>query len=531
MKVGEIIVSEKQYTNLLTELMEARERIQTLEQQAAWYQRQLFGSKADRILPEDPSQFKIPFAEDPTEPEKVKQEEEQEEKKKKFRARLKPHSRKPISKEIPRVDEYIYPEGDLTQARCIGVEITEKLEMEPGKVYVRRILRLKYIFAGEESTPVIAPLPTLALAGSNAGEGLLAHLIVGKYADHQPLNRQIEILRRNNFHLSTSTASDWCMAAAQVLEPLYNELRIRLRRCYYVLADETPFSVLKSDKPGSLHHGYMWAFYNTEDAYPFFEYRKSREYDGVKTLFTPYVKVVQSDGYGAYEAFEARKGCTHLGCWAHTRRKFIDIQEVDPPRARYVLKEIGKLYKIERWAKQNKYTYQEIKDLRQENAYPIIRDLEKWLLDNRKGVREDSLTGKAMNYLYVRLEKLIRYTTDGRFMIDTNLIERSIRPITLGRKNYLFAGSHDAAQTAAIFYTLIGCCKAHDVNPFSYIRQMLIKVQEHKNIEDYSPLLPWNWKNECEKKTVDIQPDYQNISWKEMAEKLHLSSVTGKPLL
>lgn len=538
MKEEEVIVSKQCYLGLISELSKAQNKIQDLEQQICWFKRRFFGSKADKILPEDPSQFKIPFEEDPSQGDKIKQaeeqakhaEEEQEKKKKEFKSKVKPHSRMPIPKDYPRVTEIIYPEGDLTDARCIGAEITEKLEFEPGRVYVRQIVRIKYIFPGEAMVPAIAPLPTFAIPSGNAGEGLLAHLIVSKYADHLPLNRQIDIFKRGDFHLSSSTASDWCMAAAQVLEPLYNELRIHLQKCYYVLADETPCPVLKSEKSGSLHRGYMWAFYNTEEIYPFFEYRKGRGYDGADTLFTPDIKVVQSDGYGAYEIFETRKGCTHLCCWAHTRRKFIESQEADPPRARYVLNEIKKLYDIERWAKRNKYTPEEIKDLRQENAYPIIRKLEQWLLDNKNGVRKDSQIGRAMEYMYVRMEKLTRYTTDGRFMIDTNLIERSIRPLTVGRKNYLFAGSHNSADTAAIFYTLIGCCKAHDVNPFFYLRDMLTRVLEHKDIKDYSSLLPWNWKNECEKKQVDILPDYQKISWKELAEKLHLSALTGKPL-
>lgn len=536
MKAGEIIVNETDYLKLLSELTEAHSLINLLKEQNAWYKRQLFGTKADRILPEDPAQFKIPFDQDPCKAEEIKKQEkaccEQEKEKKKNKPRKeRTDYRQPIAKDLPRVDEYIYPERDLSGAYCIGVEVTEKLEFEPGRLYVRRILRPKYIFPGKDARPVIGFLPVFALPKGNVGEGLLAHLVVSKYTDHLPLNRQIEILRRGGVRLASSTVSDWCQRAAEVLTPLYNELCAQLKKCPYVLADETPYPVLKGTTPGSLHHGYIWAFYNTKDRYPLFEYRKSRNYDGIRMLFTPDVKTVQSDGYGAYEVFETRRGCTHLCCWAHTRRKFIEAQWADPLRAQHVLKEISKLYEIESRAKQNKYTQEEIRVLRQEEAYPIILGLQDWLLEHRQKVRQGSLIGKAMEYMYVRLEKLTRYTTDGHLMIDTNLIERSIRPIALGRKNYLFAGSHDAAESAAVFYTLIGCCKEHQVNPFLYIRDMLTRVQVHKDVMDYTSLLPWNWKAQTIEETNEIQPDYQTTSWAELAEKLHLCHLTGKPLL
>lgn len=537
MKEGEIIVKEAQYLKLMTELSEALNRVQTLEEQVAWFKRKLFGSKAEKFLPEDPSQLRIPFEADPTKAAEVAKQEKQaaeaekEQQKKKARKPRTVH-RQPIPKDLPRVDVFHYPKEDLSSARCIGAEVIEKLCVKPGQLYVERHILPKYVFPGQDAKPLVAPSPIFAIPGGNAGESLLAHLIIGKYADHLPLNRQIEIFKRENgLSLAPSTVSDWCMDSADVLEPIYTELRVWLKKCWYALADEVPYPVLKNDKPGSLHRGYMWVFYNTKEGYPFFEYRKNRQYEGAQMLFTPDVRAVQSDGYGAYDVFEARKGCIHLCCWAHTRRKFFEAQESDPPRARHVLKEIQKLYKIESWAKRNQYTEEETRDLRQENAYPIIIGLEKWLQENKSGVRADSQIGKAMTYMYVRLEKLIRYTTDGRFMIDTNLIERSIRPITLGRKNYLFAGSHAAAEAAAIFYTIIGCCKAHGVDPFLYIQDMLTRVQAHHDITDYSSLLPWNWKDTALEKQKEIQPDYRNITWKELAEKLHISYQTGKTLV
>ena len=469
--------------------------------------RRLWGKSSEkRRLPQDPSQLAFcfespadvpdPAAEEAAAEEKAEKEEKAYERfSKSFRKKVTPHARKPIDPRFPRV-EVVVPmaEGtNLEGAVKIGEEVTEQYAVRPAEVYVIRTIRPKYRLA--DGRIVTAPMPPMAHPRSNASESILAHIATAKYADHHPLNRQLEIFERNGVHFSPSTVSNWMMAAAQRIEPIYNELRELVKGSYYVMADETPHPVLENDRPGSMHHGYMWDFYLPEYNAPFFEYHKGRGLEGIDTLLAGEVKVVQSDGFAVYDKFDTLPGKLHLCCWAHVRRKFSEAHSCDPPRAEYALGKIAKLYEVERKIKRQGLVDDAAVQLRHEVSYPVIKELEEWCEEEFAKTVIGSPIAKAMSYMYTRLEQLSGYINDARFQIDNNPVERSIRPLTLNRKNTLFSGSHEAAHAAAIFFSLLGCCKENGVNPQKWLQDVLLSVQEkqYEKKNDYSELLPFNW--------------------------------------
>ncbi len=498
-------VLEKQLKTI-QERTDTTAMIASLRWQIMDLKRRLWGKSSEkRSLPADPQDLSIctespsdvedPVAEEAQAKEKAKKSEGGYSRfRKTFTAKVQPHARKPIDPSLPRQEIIVpMPEGlDMTGAVRMGEEVTEQYAIRPAQLYVIRTIRPKYRFP--DGRIITAPMPVMAHPRSNASESILAHIAVSKYADHLPLHRQLEIFQREGIHLAPSTLSNWMMAAAQRIEPIYNELRERVKSSSYVMADETPHPVLESDKPGSLHQGYMWDFYLPDCQAPFFEYHRGRGAQGVETLLAGDVQTVQSDGFAVYDVFDTLPGKLHLCCWAHVRRKFVEAESSSPLLARQVLDKISGLYAVEKEIQEKGLAEKEIVDLRQRKAYPIIRELEQWCKQEYEQMIIDSPIDKATRYMYTRFEQLSGYVNDARFHIDNNPVERSIRPLTLNRKNTLFSGSHEAAHAAAIFFTLLGTCKENEVNPKEWLQEVLIKVEEIEHTNNYSKLLPFNWK-------------------------------------
>ena len=401
------------------------------------------------------------------------------------------HSRQPIAGHLPREKKVLEPSVDLTGAVRLGEEITERYALQPRRLYVEQLIRPRYKLT--DGRIVIAPMPETAHPRSNASESILAHIAVAKYADHLPLNRQIDIFTREGVTLAPSTISNWMMAAGQCIEPIYNELREQMKKTRYVQADETPCPVLETERPGKLHKGYMWAFYLPQIKSPYFEYHQGRGGSALGTLLSGQTQIVQSDGFSAYDIFDKLPDKLHLCCWAHVRRKFVEAELYDPPAAGYAIEQIGQLYAVEKDIREKQLTADEAVALRQKEAYPVIQRLEVWVTENLSSTPKDSPLEKAMQYMYRRFEQLSHYVNDAELSIDNNAVERTIRPLTLNRKNCLFSGSHDAAHTAAIFFSLFGACRENKVNPYNWLKDVLIKVKT-ADPKDYTQLLPNNWK-------------------------------------
>lgn len=459
-----------------------------LKSENEWLQHQLdelkrliYGSKRERFISPDPMQSSLFELPDLETRETKKQEvtytrvkAETSEKKHPLRAELPAY--------LPRKEEVIEPKNLPQGSKKIGEAITEILEYDPASIYVRRIIRPKYVVeSSDESTSiVIADLPSLVVPKGNAGASMIAHILVSKFCDHLPYYRQSKIFKRQNLHIPDSTIGGWANAAISGwLSPLYDTLKKKLLSSDYLMADETPIAVLSEDKPGATHRVYHWVYYDPVSRLVCFDYRQSRGREGPKSFLKDFTGYLQSDGYNAYDDLGPPGKITHLACWAHARRKFEHARENDPQRAEKVLMWIGSLYDIERSAREGNLSIDEIKEIRRQKASGIITELEGWLIDQAPALLPKSAIGNAVNYALGLWPRLKKYTEDGRFNIDNNLIENSIRPVTLGRKNYLFAGSHDAAQHAAVAYSLLATCKIRNVEPYAWLKNTLEIIPDY----------------------------------------------------
>jgi transposase len=274
--------------------------------------------------------------------------------------------------------------------------------------------------------------------------------------------------------------------------PLGEALREIVLSSNYIQADETPIKVLDKDKKGTTHQGYYWVYHSPQHSLVFFDYRKGRSREGPQEILKNFKGYLQADGWGAYEAFDGRDSIHLIHCMAHARREFEKALGNDKSRAEYALLELQKIYAIERECDEMGVDYQERKKIRQERALPMLDSLKVWMLEEYTKVTPASAIGQAIHYSLSRWEKLCRYTEDGILEIDNNLVENAIRPVTIGRKNYLFAGSHEAAQRAAIMYSLFASCKKNKVNPEEWLKDILNRISDHP-IRKIHELLPHNW--------------------------------------
>jgi len=314
---------------------------------------------------------------------------------------------------------------------------------------------------------------------------LLAQIIIDKYTDHLPVHRQIQRFEREGIKLPASTLTDWISGTCLLLEPLYEVHRKQVLSSNYLQVDETPIKVLDKDKKGTTHRGYHWVYHAPEEQLVLFDYREGRGREGPTECLKDFTGYLQTDGYAVYEDFGKNKQVTLLHCWAHARRKFDEAKDNDLTRASHALTEIQKLYALERQARDNQLSQKD----RQQQAIEILDDLKIWMLENYQVVLPQSAIGQALHYSLQRWEKLCLYTTDGKLQIDNNLVENTIRPVAIGRKNYLFAGSHNGARRAAMLYSFLGTCKINDVNPFEWLRHVLNVIPTHP-VNKLQQLLP-----------------------------------------
>jgi transposase len=461
--------------------------IASLKQELAQLKKAIFGSKSERFIQEDPGQLSLGLDVEKQETPEVEIEELRFKRRKSNRKKESP-VRLALPSHLHREEHVIEPDEDVTGAKRIGEVITELLEFTPGKFYVVKYIRPKYAL-GEDKGIVIGELPSLPIPKGNAGPGLLSHMVISKYVDHLPFYRQAQQFKRQDITIAESTLNGWFSATCQLLEPLYDRLMEKVRMSTYLMADETPIPVLTKDKPGSTHKGYHWVYYSPLDKLVCFDYRKGRGREGPEEFLDGFRGTLQSDGYQAYNEFEKREGITLLACLAHARRKFDQALNNDPERAEYALQQMQALYAIEREAREQELSHDQRKNLRQDKSKPILTELETWLKAQLPDILPQSAIGKAITYTLKLWSRLVLYIEDGRWEIDNNLIENSIRPVALGRKNYLFAGSHEGAQRAAMMYSFLGTCKINDVEPFSWLKDVLSRIQDH-SIQKLDELLP-----------------------------------------
>jgi len=472
--------------------------IEKLKTELLCLRRRLFGHSSERYVKEDPDQLKLDFGGEEILPEELQARSEAEKETITYQRKIKTENpahpvRQTLPAELERREEIIEPNPIPEGSKCMGEEVTETLEYSPGTLYVRKIIRRKYALP-QGAGAVIGELPSLPLPKSNAGASLLAHLLVSKYMDHLPFYRQIEMFRREGLSLAPATVNGWFSASVDLLTPLYDCLKKEVLSSNYIQMDETAIPVMDKDRPGATRKGYHWIVRAPEEKKLFFRYDEgSRGYRVAVDILKDFKGAVQSDGYGAYDIYENKKDVLLLGCWAHARRKFFDALKNDPRRAEFALEQIQLLYRLERKAEEENMTKEQIENLRKTQAYPLMRAFEKWLEANHSQVLPKSPIGQAIAYAYNIYPRLVRYVIDGRYKIDNNGAENGIRPLALGRKNYLFCGNHEAAERTAVIYSLLGTCKINNVNPTRWLTDVFNRISDCKT-NDLGLLLPGSWK-------------------------------------
>lgn len=403
--------------------------------------------------------------------------------------------RNPLPQSLRREIIELLPDEDVSALTPVGKEITEKLEYQPGELYVKQYVRPEYIKPSADklsASRVIAALPAVPLEKSIAGASLLTHLLVSKFVDHLPVYRQLEIFKRQSVNINHSTVSGWIKDAVALIEPLYNLHCKEVLNASYLNVDETTIKVLDKDKKQTTHQGYYWVYYDTQKRLALFDYQPGRGAKYPQAMLSGFKGYLQSDGYDAYKTFDSNKNIITLCCWAHARRKFYEAKEYDKANADRVLSLIQQLYKTETDCRNENFTPEQITQYRTEHAVPILHELHKTLKTLLIKSLPSSPMGKAVAYTLRRWEKLCVYTTDGRLQIDNNLVENSIRPVALGRKNYLFAGSHERAQDAAMLYSLFATCRLHNINPEHWLTHLFNNINNTIK-ENLYLLLPQNY--------------------------------------
>lgn len=483
-------------TLLLLDVKKKDEKIAFLSYQVAEMRRLIFGTKTERFVPVNPNQLQLNIPGLEVVVKEAQPERETiivERKKAAPRGKDNLPVRGFIPEHLRRETEVIMPGGiDHENGEKIGEEITEVLEYKKAEIYVRRIERPKYKTA--EGKIVIADLPAnvTPLKRSNVAASFLAHILVSKYIDHLPLYRQRKQLLRDKMDVSASTINDWFMESGKLIKPLYELLSKKIKECNYLQVDETPIKVLESQKKAAPHRGYFWAYLDPVNKLQYFEYSKSRSKEPPNIFLKDFKGYLQSDGYAAYDHFDQRAEIKLLACMAHVRRKFEHALDNDNQRAAHALTLIAKLYKIESNARQEHKTLNELYQIRGEQSVPVLAELESWLKEQVFIVLPRSVMGQAIAYTLKLWKRLKVYVLDPILEIDNNLVENKIRPIALGRKNYLFNGSHQAAEIAAMYYTLFANCALHNINPEDWLCDIFRRINEHK-INTLQELLPNQW--------------------------------------
>ena len=458
------------------------------EAELAELKRLVFGSRSERFVPSViPGQLSLSLDAETVMAKELSKKTVTYERIKSEKPKAISPGRKPLPAGLPRTEIRIEPTEDIAGLKKIGEEITEELEYKPGSLFVNQYIRSKYAKQGSEGV-LIGTLPSRPIEKGIPGPGLLAHIHVQKYVDHLPWYRQVQIFKRQGVDINESTINSWFNKATSLLNPLYDLQRKEVLSSRYLMVDETPIKVLDSDKKGKTHRGYLWAYYSPEKRLVLFDYRPGRSSEGPNELLKGYEGYLQTDGYSVYEKFDTQK-IKLLHCMAHARRKFDEALKNDRDRAEYVLFEMLCLYAIERYARENNISAELRLKCRQDDALPILNRLHEWFKEQIIQVTPESKIGMAIAYSLSRWDKLMRYTTNGILEIDNNLVENSIRPLAIGRKNYLFAGSHEAAQKTAMMYSFMGTCKIQEIEPFQWLRNTFTNIQETK-MPNLSDLLP-----------------------------------------
>jgi len=406
---------------------------------------------------------------------------------------------------LPRIEQLVDVE-DRTCPACagalhrIGEDVAERLDVIPAQFRVLVVRRPKYACRACQEVVVQAPAPARLIEGGLPTEATVAHVVVAKYADHLPLYRQAQIYARQGIELDRSTLADWTGRAAFLLRPLHARLLEKLKASPKLFADETTAPVLDPGR-GRTKTGQLWAY--ARDDRPWggpdppgaaYVYAPDRTSERPVQHLAGFSGVLQVDGYAGYRKLASGNAVTLAFCWAHVRRKFYELAAAgSAPIAMEAIQRIKSLYEIE--ADIRGRPANERRDERQARSRPLIEALEPWLKARLETLSQKSKLAEAIRYALGRWEGLTRFLDDGRIEIDSNIVERAVRPLALGRKNHLFAGSDGGAEHWAVLASLIETCKLNDVDPEAYLADVVTRIVGGHPMSRLDELLPWAYRS------------------------------------
>lgn len=487
----------RQYcAQLLAELSAQKQLVAKLSHELALFRRSLYGRRSEQL---DPAQLMLEFASwrqalneaapraAPASPEAP--------------PALRPrpgHGRTPLPPWLPRRRvEHALPEGQCACRACgarlvkIGEETSEQLDYTPASLFVTEHVRVKYACQACEGQVVTSAMPAQPIDKGRPGPGLLAQVITAKYADHLPLNRQVDIFARHGVELSRQTLCDWVAAAADLLAPVYRDFTTTVLGGKVVQTDDTTVPVQDHERTHT-RDGRLWVYVgDTRPATIVYDYTPTRSRAGPIDFLGEFRGYLQADAYAGYDAVYATGRVVEVGCWAHARRYFWEAKEADALRALAALGVIQQLYRVEAEAKALEAGAR--RALREAQAQPVLERFKRWLDEQANVVLPKSPIGEAVHYARGQWTALTRYLEDGDLAIDNNASERALRRVVTGRKNWLFCGSDEGGRRAAILYSIVATCKAHVIDPWAYLRDVLERIPTHPN-RRRAELLPREWK-------------------------------------
>ncbi|MEW5994662.1 MAG: IS66 family transposase [Candidatus Zixiibacteriota bacterium] len=502
-----VVSTMPEFDELRLHLQRLEQENELLREQVRLLRAQLFGRKSERFKVSDDSQFLL-FNESVAGLEKALEPEEIE---------VPAHTRKkvgrkPLPEDLPRVDVIhdISAEEKICDCGCtksrIGEEISEQLDIIPASFRVIRHIRPKYACRRCEGveddgpTVAIAPPPAQIIPKSIVSAGLLAHVLVTKFADAVPFYRQEGQFSRLGVEINRTSMCNWAMQAAETCQPLLELLHKEILSGPLINVDETTVQVLSEPGRSPTQKSYMWLFRGGDPERPAleFQYHPTREGEVAATYLNDYKGYVQTDGYVGYDFIDRRDDIIHVGCWAHARRKFVElIKSAGKNRsqkkigvAEKAVEQIRQLYAIEKDARNRELGAAEIYQLRQEKSRPLVAAFHGWLLEHSAKAPPKSLLGKAISYALGQWPRLEKYLEDGRLRMDNNLAENAIRPFVVGRKNWLFSGNAEGARASAAIYSLIENAKANGLEPYWYLRHLFERLPLAKSEDKLRALLP-----------------------------------------
>jgi transposase len=504
------MINNEYITQLQLENEQLKKVISTLEksvnllkEQLEWFKKQIFGKRSEKIIPSLSTQLTfegMPSSEstEKAEAQPIKAHERQKSNRQGQDTISLPEDL-PVEQvvlDLPE-EQKVCQETGIELVK-IGEEISRKLAHKPGSYYIKEIIRPKYAHPKRSEEGIkTANLPESLLNRCYADDSLLAEILVRKYADHLPLYRVSEILSRDNVEISRQLLSQWVLKSAEALRPLYNEMQRQILSSGYVFIDESPVKMLDPGA-GQTKLTYMWVLCGGKGSSPpyrIYNFRDNRQHRNAEEILKGFSGVLHSDKYGAYENLAHRKQFTWCPCWVHIRRKFFEAEHGDKEFRQMILGRIEELFAIEKIAWEESPSHR--LEIRQKDSVPIIDSLTlavKEKLANGKVLPKSNFK-EALGYYYSLIPFLKNYTSDPWAHLDNNLCERAVRPLAIGRKNWLFVGNQDGGDAAAIALSLIQTCRGLGINPRIYLEDVMQRIMSY-NSQKLADLLPDNWLKE-----------------------------------